>query len=96
MAEFDRLQKKGHIETLSSCSDEHFISPIVTTVKKNQSRKLVIDSKVLNKAIHKNKYQMPNIEMLKDSISKHLTNTQNDQQAYFLTIDLKYAYSQLK
>ena len=39
---------------------------------------------------------MPNIEKLKDSTSQHLTNTQNGQQAYFSTIDLKYAYSQLQ
>ena len=94
--ELERLQTEGHIGKLSSCSDEHFISPIVITVKKDQSIKLVLDSKVLNKAIHKNKYQMPNIEMLIDTISKHLTNTQNGQQAYFSTLDLKYAYIQLK
>ena len=90
-AELERLQNEGHIEKLSSCSDEHFISPIVITVKKDQSIKLALDSKVLNKAIHKNKYQMPNIEMLIDTISQHLTNTQNCQQAYFTTLDLKYA-----
>ena len=39
---------------------------------------------------------MPNIEMLIDTISQHLTDTQNGQQAYFTTLDLKYAYSQLK
>ena len=95
-AELERLQNEGHIEKLSSCSDEHFISTIVFTVKKDQSIKLVLDSKVLNKAIYKNKYQMPNIEMLIDTISQHLTNTQKGQQAYFTTLDLKYAYSQLK
>ena len=95
-AESERLQNEGHIEKLSSCSDEHFISPIVITVKKDQSIKLALDSKVLNKAIHKNKYQMPNIDMLIDLISQHLNNTQNGQQAYFTTLDLKYAYSQLK
>ena len=94
--ELERLQTEGHIEKLSSCSDELFISPIIITVKKDQSIKLALDSKVLNKAIHKNKYQMPNIEMLIDTISQHLTDTQNGQQAYFTTIDLKYAYSQLK
>ena len=90
--ELDQLQKEGHIEKLSSCSDEHFISPIVNTVKKDQSIKLAPDSK----AIPKNKYQMPNIEMLIDSISQHLTNTQDGQQAYFSTLDLKYTYSQLQ
>ena len=95
-AELERLQKEGHIEKLSICSDEHFISAIVLTVKEDQSIKLTLDSKVLNKAIHKNKYQMPNIDMLIDTISQHHTNTQNGQQAYFSTLDLKYAYSQLK
>ena len=38
---------------------------------------------------------MPNTDMLIDTISQHLTNTQNDQQADF-TLDLNYAYSQLK
>ena len=39
---------------------------------------------------------MPNIEMLIDTISQHLRNTQNGQQAYFTKLDLKYAYSQQK
>ena len=39
---------------------------------------------------------MPRIELLKDSKSQHLTVTQNGQQAYFSTIDLKYAYGQLQ
>ena len=39
---------------------------------------------------------MPNIDMLIDTISHHLTNTQNGQQAYFTALDLKYAYSQLQ
>ena len=95
-AELERLQKAGHIEKLSSCSDEHLKSPIVITVKKDQSIKLALDSKVLNKALHKNKYQMPNIDMLIDTISQDLTNTQNGQQAYLTTSDIKYAYSQLK
>ena len=39
---------------------------------------------------------MPNIDMLIDTKSQDLTNTQNGQQAYFTTLDIKYAYSQLK
>ena len=39
---------------------------------------------------------MPNIEILIGSISEVFTNTQNDQQAYFSTMDLKYAYNQLQ
>ena len=39
---------------------------------------------------------MPNIEVLSDSISQHLTNTHYGPQSYFSTLDLKYAYSQLQ
>ena len=93
-AELERLQNEGHIEKLSSCSEDHFISPIVITVEKNQSIKLALDSKELNKAIHKNKYEITNIEMLIDTVSQHLTNTQSGQQAYFTTLVLNYAYIQ--
>ena len=75
--------QEGYIKKLSSCSNEIFISPTVITVKKDQSRKLALDSKVLNKSMHKIKYQMPNKEMLIDSVSQHLTGTQNSQHAYF-------------
>ena len=50
----------------------------------------------MNKSIHKNKYRIPSTEMLIDSISQHLKNTQNGQQANFSTKDLKYAFSQLQ
>ena len=66
------------------------------TVIKDQPIKLALDSKVLNKVIHKDQYQMPNIDMLIDTISQHITNTQFGQQQYFTTLDSKYAYSQLK
>ena len=39
---------------------------------------------------------MPNIEILLESISQHLTNTQKGQQAYFSTLDLKSSFSQLQ
>ena len=39
---------------------------------------------------------MPNIDMLIDSISQHLANTQNGQQVCFSAIDLNYAYSHLQ
>ena len=51
------------------------------TVKKDQNSNLALDSKIFIKSIHKNKYQMPDIEMLIDSISQHMKNTQNGQYA---------------
>ena len=56
------MTKEGDIVKLNSCSDEFFISPIVITVKENDTIKLALDSKIINKSIHKNKYQMPNID----------------------------------
>ena len=94
--ELKKLSDQGHIEKLLECSDKNFISPIVITVKKDKSVKLALDSKVLNKAIHKNKYQMPKIDSLIDSISQYIKDSNQSDNVYLSTIDLKYAYSQLK
>ena len=91
----EKLSEQGHIEKIQECSDKNFISQIVITVKKEKSVKLALDSKLLNKAIHKNKYQMPNIDSLIDSISQHINDSNHGDDVYFSTIDLKYAYSQL-
>ena len=95
--ETKKLLEEGHIEKFNNCSDQYFISPIAITVKRDQTIKLASDSKTLCKSIHKNKYQMPNIETLMDSISQILTNykTEPADKIYFSTIDLKYAYSQI-
>ena len=60
--EIRSLIDQGHIICLEKCSDQQFISPIVITVKKDQSIKLAMDSKQINNSIQKNKYQMPNID----------------------------------
>ena len=93
--ELKKLLAEKHIIKLSSCPDKYFISPIVVTVKKDQTIKLALDSKVLNKAIHKSKYQMPNIDTLIESISQQISAPAPQNTTYFSTIDLKYAYSQL-
>ena len=94
--EFKKLSDQGHIEKLHECSDKNFNAPIVVTVKKDKCVKLALDSKDLSKAIHKNKYQMPNIDSLIDSIQQHINNSNQGDNVCFSTIDLKYAYSQLK
>ena len=95
--EIKKLLEEGHIEKLNNCSDQYFISPIVITVKREQTIKLALDSKTLNNSIHKNKHQMSNIETLMDYISQIITNykTEPADKVYFSNIDLKYAYSQL-
>ena len=92
--ELEKLLNEGHIEKLTNCCAQFFISQIVITVKKDHSIKIAIDSKILNIAIHKNKYQMPNIDSLIQTISQTLS-TAPQETAYFTTLDLQYAYSQL-
>ena len=95
--EIRKLPEEEHRKKLKNCSDQYFISPIVITVKRDQTIKLALDSKILNKTIHKNKYQMPNIETLIDSISQIINDykTEPADKIYFPTIDLMFAYSQL-
>ena len=93
--ELKKLLDEKHIIKFSSCPDKYFISPFVVTVEKDQTIKLALDSKVLNKAIHKNKYQMPDIDTLIESISQQSSAPAPQNTTYFSTIDLKYAYSQL-
>ena len=94
--EIRSLIDQGHITRLEKCNDNQFISPIVITVKKDGSIKLAMDSKQINKSIHKNKYQMPNIDVLLDNIAQSAQEgTNKPGTTYFSTIDLRYAYSQL-
>ena len=79
---------------MTNCCDQFFISPKVITVKKVQSIKIALDLKILNEAIYKNKNQMSNIESLIQTISQQLS-TAPQETAYFTTLDLQYAFSQL-
>ena len=66
------------------------------TVKSDNSIKIALDSKELNEAIHKNKYQIQSIDHLMDTISKKISEQKNNPGTfYFSKIDLKYAYSQI-
>ena len=69
---------------------------MVSTVKKDKSVKIAQDSKKLNDAIHKNKYQMQSIDHLIDSVAVYISERRNLPGKYFFPkIDLKYAYSQI-
>ena len=93
--ELKKLQDNGNIIKLDKCSDKNFISPIVITVKRDNTIKLAMDSKIINKAIHKNKYQMQNIDCLMDNIAQSISESSHEGEVLFSTIDLRYAYSQL-
>ena len=92
--EIDKLLKQGHVEKLKECSDKYFVSPIVITAKKDGSVKLALESRELNKQLHKNKYQMPNIEKLMDTVGQTISEKRSGD-LIFTTINLTYAYGQL-
>ena len=91
-----KLIEEKQIIKLEKCSDEYFISPVVITVKSDNSVKTALDSEELNDAIHKYKYQMQSIDHLTDTISKKISELENKSGILFFSkIDLKYAYSQI-
>ena len=90
----DQLLRDGHIEKLSRCSEDCFISPIVITAKRDGSIKLALNSKLLNKQIFRNRYQMPNLFELIDNVAITISG-HDERNIWFSSIDLKYAYSQI-
>ena len=68
--ELKNFLDENHIIKLKSCSDKKFISPIVIYVKKDKTVNLALDSTILNKSIRKNKYKIPNIDNLIDTIKQ--------------------------
>ena len=55
------------------------MSPVVITVKSDQSIKIALDSKILNDAIHKNKYQMQSIDHLMEKIGMKLSELKTQE-----------------
>ena len=94
--ELEKLIQDKQITRLEKCSDEYFLSPVVITVKKDKIIKMALDSKELNDAIHKNKYQMQSIDRLIDAIANYVSERSTEHGTfYFSKLDLKYAYSQI-
>ena len=90
----DQLLRDGHIEKLSRCSEDCFISPIVITAKRDGSIKLALNSKLLNKQIFRNRYQMPNLFEFTDNVAVTISG-HDKRNIWFSSIGLKYAYSQI-
>ena len=81
---------EGHIQKMDKSTSDCFIPPIVITVKKDNSIKLVLDAKPINRQMYENKYQMPNVDELIDGFSQIITATA-EGTLYFTVLDLKYA-----
>ena len=92
-AEINRLLKKGHIEKINEIKDDVFIRPTVITVKKDRSVKIAVDARALNQAIDKDKYQMPNLDILLNMVADKLDTEEGE--AWFSSVDMTYAYGQI-
>ena len=90
----DQLLRDGHIEKLSRCSECCFISPIVITAKWDGSIQLALNSKLLNKQIFRNRYQMLNLFDFIDNVAVKISG-HDENRIWFSSIDLKYAYIQI-
>ena len=62
---------------------------------KDNSTKLALDAKPINRQLYKNKCQMPNVDELIDWVSQIILATA-EGLLYFTVLDLKYAYSQIR
>ena len=71
--EIEKLLLEGHIQRLDKCSSDCFIAPIFITAKKDDSIKLALDARHINRQLYRNKYQMPNVEELLDGVSQIVT-----------------------
>ena len=84
--EIEKLLTEGHITKLDKCTSDCFIAPIVITAKKDDSKKLAMDAKPINRQLFKNKYQMPNVDELIDGVSQIVTENKKGT-LYFLVLD---------
>ena len=88
--ELDKFINDKQIIRLEKCPDDVYISPVVITVKKDKSVKIALDSKKLNKAIHKNKYQMQSMDHLIDAVALYISERRKSPgTSWFSKIDLK-------
>ena len=91
-----KLIHDGQIIKIENCPDDLFVNPVVIAVKKEKSVKIVLDSKKLIDALHKNKYQMQSIHHLIGSVAIYISERKNLPGKYFFSkIDLNYADSQI-
>ena len=89
------LVNEKHIEKLENRTTDLFIAPIVLTAMKEGSFKLAVNAKPMNAQIWKNKYQMPSMGELIGSAAQITNKHVLGQAMWFISLDLKYAFSQL-
>ena len=79
-----------------SCSDKIDIFPRIIAIERDKILKLAIYSKILNKFVHKNIYQMPNIDNLTDRTQKKFQNKCFKQNSKFFNIGFEVRLPSVK
>ena len=92
--ELEKVLKSGHIEKVSEIKDDVFIQPTVITVKRDKTIKIALDAREMNGNIKKDKYQMPNLEDLLNTLAETIT-AKDGEKVWFTSVDLKYAFGQV-
>ncbi len=93
--EIEKLISEGHLEKLEEVGEHIFVSPVVVTRKSDGSVKIALDSVELNKQIVRKTMQMPILADLLDQISMKISEGRG-KPLFISTIDLKYAFGQIK
>ena len=73
--------------------EDHFVFPVVITVKKDKSVKIALNSRKINASCIKMRPQIANMGELLNQTSTEITRVQNEQ---LLEIDLEHVHDQQK
>ena len=68
--EIEKLLEEGHIRKALKINDEVFIQPVVMSVIKEKSVKIALDARSLSDAIQKDKFQVPNLDILTEQVAE--------------------------
>ena len=93
--ELKRLLKGGFIIKATEVRQNQFVQNPVIVVKKDNSVKIALDCRELNKNLVKQKGQMPNVDVYMDRVAR-IINEKSDGPVWFSKMDLNYAFGQLK
>ena len=87
--------KDGHIVKLGECTEGCFIVPTVVTAKRDESVKLALNAKLINKQIYRNRYELPNMNEFADNVALAISGDTN-APLWFSNIGLKCSFSQMQ
>ena len=92
--EINRRLQEDHIVKLGDIKEDIFLQLTVITVKKDSSVKIALDARELNKKVVKDKYPMPNLDSLMDTMAEHVRR--GPGKNFFSTLDKTYDYGQVE